>query len=57
MRKRWGFKETEVIPIILNFPDFALLNKRSLLRKKVEYIQKVTKKNDNYIRNIIRRHP
>jgi hypothetical protein len=50
-------KASEIVEIIDEFPEFAYQNKKQLILKKADLIQRVGKKNDTYIRNLIRRHP
>ena len=55
--KLYGIKASEVLKILDIIPTFALQNKRDLIRKKVELIQKESGRDDIYMRNLIKRHP
>lgn len=50
-------KANELVEILDHFPQMVLQNKKDLIRKKVEIIQKYSKHSDTYIRNLLRRHP
>lgn len=43
LRSSWGIKAKEVVKIIDAYPEFSLLNKKELMRRKIELIQKFTK--------------
>lgn len=55
--KMYGIKATDVVDIIDVLPEFALQNRRDLIRRKVELIKKESGRDDIYIRNFIKRHP
>jgi hypothetical protein len=55
--KMYGIKATEVVKIIDILPEFALQNRRDLIRRKVELIKKESGRDDIYMRNFIKRHP
>jgi hypothetical protein len=55
--KMYGIKATEVVHIIDILPEFALQNRRDLIRRKVELIKKESGRDDIYMRNFIKRHP
>ncbi len=58
LRINHGIKASEVVEIIDAFPEFVLQNRKDLLRKKIELIQKNTKNLSNtYIKALIKRHP
>lgn len=58
LRLNHGIKAGEVVQIIDAFPEFVLQNRKDLLRKKIELIQKNTKNLSNtYIKALIKRHP
>ena len=38
-------------------PEFSLQNRKDLIRRKVEIIQKESGRDDIYIRNFVKRHP
>jgi hypothetical protein len=50
-------KASEVVEIVDTFPDFSLLNRRELIKKKCELIIQTSSKNETYMRNLIKRHP
>ena len=55
--KIYGITAREVTKIIDILPEFALQNKRDLIRKKVELIKRESGRDEIYIRNFIKRHP
>ena len=55
--KFYGIKASEVVKIIDVLPEFALQNRRDLIRRKVEMIKKESGRDEIYIRNFIKRHP
>lgn len=55
--KMYGIKATEVVKIIDVLPEFALQNRRDLIRRKVELIKKESGRDEIYMRNFIKRHP
>jgi hypothetical protein len=57
LRRSHNIKASEVVEILDVYPEFVFLNKKSLIQRKVELIRKFSKRNDTYIRNLIRRHP
>ena len=38
-------------------PEFALQNRKDMIRRKVEIIKRESGRDDIYIRNFIKRHP
>lgn len=50
-------KASDVVEIIDHYPEFVFQNKKDLLKRKVELIQKYGNKNKIYMRNLIKRHP
>jgi len=55
--KMYGISATEVVKIIDILPEFALQNRRDLIRRKVELIKKESGRDEIYMRNFIKRHP
>lgn len=53
----YGIKASEVTKILDILPEFALQNRRDLLRRKIDLIKRESGKDDIYIRNFIKRHP
>ncbi|CDW81088.1 UNKNOWN [Stylonychia lemnae] len=56
-RKELDIPAKDVVEIIDAFPEFIFQNKRNLLQKKVELIQKHSKCSVIYLRTLIKRHP
>jgi hypothetical protein len=57
LKSHHKIKASEVVELLEHYPEFVYQNKKSLLLKKAELIQRVSKKNDTYMRNLIKRHP
>jgi hypothetical protein len=57
MRKTVGCSAREVIAILDVLPEFALQNRKDMLKKKYQLIQQVSGRDDIYMRNFIKRHP
>ena len=57
MRKIVGCSAREVIAILDILPEFALQNRKDMLKKKYQLIQQVSGRDDIYMRNFIKRHP
>ena len=55
--KHYGVKASTVTEIIDNLPEFALQNRKDLMRKKIELIKQVSGRDDIYVRNFVKRHP
>lgn len=53
----YGIKASEVVNLIDTIPEFALQNKRDLIRRKVELIKRESDRDEIYMRNFIKRHP
>lgn len=58
LKKQHKIKASEVVEIIEAYPEFVLQNKKDLLRRKIDLIQRNMKgTNDTLIRSVIKRHP
>jgi hypothetical protein len=57
LRTEHRIKASEVVEILDNFPELVLQNKKDLIKRKVDLIQKQSKQTDTYVRNLLRRHP
>lgn len=55
--KYYGISAKDVNKILDDLPEFALQNKKELLRKKMTLIQDVSGRDSTYLRNFIKRHP
>jgi len=55
--KYYGVKAQEVVKVINMLPEFALQNRKDLIRRKVELIKRESGRDEIYIRNFIKRHP
>ena len=53
----YGVKASEVVNIIHMLPEFALQNRKDLIKRKLELIKKESQRDDVYIKNFIKRHP
>jgi hypothetical protein len=53
----YDIKASEVVKIIDTLPEFALQNRRDLIRRKIELIRQESGRDLIYIRNFIKRHP
>ena len=57
MMKQYGIKASEVNTILDVLPEFALQNRKDMLRNKVNIIRLESGRNQIYLRNFIKRHP
>ena len=58
LKKQHNIKASDVVEIIDAYPEFALQNKKDLMRRKIELILKHSKGlNDTFIKSLIKRHP
>ena len=55
--KIMGINAKDTRKIIRLLPEFALQNRKDLIRRKVELIQRESGRDDIYIRNFVKRHP
>ena len=55
--KYYGLSSKDVLKILDDVPEFALQNRKDLIKRKVNLIQEVSGRDDTYIRNFIKRHP
>ena len=58
LKKQHKIKASEVVEIIDAYPEFVLQNKKDLLRRKIDLIERNMKGvNDTLVRSVIKRHP
>ena len=57
MMKQYGIKASEVNKILDVLPEFALQNRKDMLRNKVNIIRLESGRDQIYMRNFIKRHP
>ena len=55
--KQYGLKSKDVLSILDDAPEFALQNRKDLLKRKINLIKDVSGRDDIYMRNFIKRHP
>lgn len=53
----YGLTPQHVIKILDLCPEFALQNRKDLLKKKINRIQSESGRDSTYIRNLVKRHP
>lgn len=55
--RSFGITAEETKGILDALPEFALLNRKDLLRKKITLIERESGRGRSYIRNFVKRHP
>lgn len=58
LKRQHKIKGSDVVEIIDAFPEFVFQNKKDLIRRKIDLIEKNSKGlNDTFIKSLIKRHP
>lgn len=58
LKKNFNIKAKDVVEIVDTFPEFILQNRKDLIRRKIELIQKNSKNlSPTYLKALIKRHP
>ena len=55
--RAYGVKASDVVDIIHQLPEFALQNRKDLIKRKLDLIKRESQRDDVYIKNFIKRHP
>jgi len=53
----YGVKAQDVVDIIHKLPEFALQNRKDLIKRKLDMIKREGQRDEVYMKNFIKRHP